>query len=118
MKWAISDKYTELRNELFFDREIRGLFGYRGGFLEINMETEKMKKFRHRIYRTRKPIFEMLMKKEMKLRQGQNISREDMEDIVYQKFIDFGDQHDLVLTHNRFKELYPQDSRKRIEWDR
>lgn len=120
MKWLLSDKYTLLRNELFFDREIRGLFGYRGGILNINIDTEKMKKFRHRIFRTRRPIFIKILnqtiKEEKKLKS--NLSRDEIEEKAYAKFIDYGDDHDLVLTHNRFKELYPEDSRKRIYWDR
>jgi len=118
MKWLLSDKYTLLRNELFFDREIRGLFGYRGGFLEINIDTEKMIKFRHRIFRTRRPIFVKILKQTIKeeSKKGSNMSQEDMEELAYTRFIKYGDDHDMVLTHNRFKELYPDDSRKRISW--
>jgi hypothetical protein len=118
MKWLLSDKYTLLRNELFFDREIRGLFGYRGGILSVNIDTEKMQKFRHRIYRTRRSIFTKILNQVIREenKKGNKMSQDDLEEKAYALFINYGDEHDMVLTHNRFKELYPEDSRRRISW--
>jgi len=113
MKWAISDKYTELRRDLFLDREIRGLFGYRGGLVEININSDKMLKFRHRVFRHRRPVFVDFVKDEFK--KGAT-EREEAEEAAYKRLSEYCEIHFDVLTSNRFKELYPQDNRKAISW--
>lgn len=105
-------KFKVLKKELFLPREIQGLFATKGGLWDVNIETDKMKKFRGDVYQSRRKRFSLLMKEQLQLGKNREQSFED----AYIKFIDVADNEDIILTEKTFRELYPDEKRQRSSW--
>lgn len=105
-------KFRALQKDLFVPKEIQGLFGSRGGLWDINIESEKMLKFRKDVHDSRRKMFSNLMKEEISKGKDKVQSFND----AYVRFMDIAENENLVLTQQKFQELYPDERRQKLSW--